>query len=61
MKTNRREFNVGLLGAVGALAVHPFQDRLRPLVNSLRLNQHISALAEIGKNPQGGVSRVAYT
>jgi beta-ureidopropionase / N-carbamoyl-L-amino-acid hydrolase len=61
VKINRREFNVGLLGAVGALAVHPFQDRLRPLVNGPRLNQHISALAEFGKNPQGGVSRVAYS
>src|SRR5215471_16050389 len=30
-------------------------------VNSQRIMQHLQALAEFGKNPQGGVSRVAYT
>ena len=30
-------------------------------VNGQRIMQHIQALAEFGKNPQGGVSRVAYT
>jgi beta-ureidopropionase / N-carbamoyl-L-amino-acid hydrolase len=30
-------------------------------VNGERLNQHLQALSEFGKNPQGGVSRVAYT
>lgn len=32
-----------------------------PLVNGTRLNQSIAQLAEIGKLPQGGVSRVAFT
>lgn len=30
-------------------------------VNGARLNQHIGELAEFGKNPQGGVSRLAYS
>jgi len=62
---NRRKFNFGLLGAAGAIAFRPF--RLRPFaqpqlrVNGARISEHISALAEFGKNPQGGVSRVAYS
>jgi beta-ureidopropionase / N-carbamoyl-L-amino-acid hydrolase len=32
-----------------------------PPVNGERLNAHITALSELGKNPQGGVSRVAYS
>ena len=35
------------------------QTRLR--VNGDRIMKHIHALAEFGKNPQGGVSRVAYS
>lgn len=30
-------------------------------VNGQRLDQHLKSLSEYGKNPQGGVSRVAYT
>ncbi|HEX9630051.1 MAG TPA: hypothetical protein VF961_08530, partial [Pyrinomonadaceae bacterium] len=30
-------------------------------VNGPRIVEHINALAEFGKNPQGGVSRVAYS
>jgi N-carbamoyl-L-amino-acid hydrolase len=30
-------------------------------VNGQRLVQHLKSLSEYGKNPQGGVSRVAYT
>lgn len=33
----------------------------QPRVNGPRIMQHLQALAEFGKNPQGGVSRVAYT
>ncbi|HYW74632.1 MAG TPA: M20 family metallo-hydrolase [Pyrinomonadaceae bacterium] len=60
---NRRQFNVGLLTTAGAIATRS-QRLLRqsPLrVNGARLNQHLAALAEFGKNPQGGVSRVAYS
>jgi beta-ureidopropionase / N-carbamoyl-L-amino-acid hydrolase len=30
-------------------------------VNGQRINQHLSALSQFGRNPQGGVSRVAYS
>lgn len=30
-------------------------------VNGARLNAHLTALSEFGKNPQGGVTRLAYT
>lgn len=60
---NRRDFNFSIFGAAGAIALHRFgparQTRLR--VNGARLNGHLKALAEFGKNPQGGVSRVAYS
>ena len=32
-----------------------------PRVNGARINAHLAALSEFGRNPQGGVSRVAYT
>ncbi|HWP55188.1 MAG TPA: M20 family metallo-hydrolase [Pyrinomonadaceae bacterium] len=60
---NRREFNYALLGTAGALALYrsglAAQPKLR--VNGARLNEHLKALSEFGKNPQGGVSRVAYS
>src|SRR5262252_5577065 len=34
-------------------------DSLR--VNGVRISQHLEALSEFGKNPQGGVSRLAYS
>src|SRR5262245_51604599 len=34
-------------------------DSLR--VNGARISQHLQALSEFGKNPQGGVSRLAYS
>ncbi|HEX6283440.1 MAG TPA: Zn-dependent hydrolase [Pyrinomonadaceae bacterium] len=60
MKINRREFNYGLAVSVGMLPLVSFQQaQLR--VNGQRIMEHILALAEFGKNPQGGVSRVAYS
>jgi len=61
MKLNRRQFSHGLLVGLGALSFRrlPFQTQLR--VNGQRIMDHIVALAEFGKNPQGGVSRVAYS
>src|ERR1044071_6061671 len=58
---NRREFTYGLALSVGTLSIHrlPFQGTVR--VNGQRIMDHIMALAEFGKNPQGGVSRVAYS
>jgi len=37
------------------------QASLPARVNAARINDHLSRLSEFGKNPQGGVSRVAYT
>ena len=62
MSINRRQFNFGLVGTAGLIALRPFetpQPQLR--VNGARIVEHINALAEFGKNPQGGVSRVAYS
>lgn len=63
----RREFAASILAA-GTAAAWPRGVRalavssLAPLrVNGERLNAHLAALAEFGKNPQGGVSRVAYS
>src|SRR5258706_11134792 len=61
---NRRQFNFGVMGLTVACALDPLatargSDLLR--VNGARLNEHLKALSEFGKNPQGGVSRVAYT
>jgi N-carbamoyl-L-amino-acid hydrolase len=61
MRINRRQFNHGLALSVGAFAFprFPLQSQLR--VHGKRIMDHIHALAEFGKNPQGGVSRVAYS
>ena len=60
---NRRQFNFSLMGTAAAVAFHRYavtaQPKLR--VNGARLNEHLAALAQFGKNPQGGVSRVAYS
>src|SRR5438105_11070730 len=63
---NRRRFNYGLIAITGVTVLR------NPLaiasgsapdwrVNGARLISHLNALAEFGKNPQGGVSRVAYS
>src|SRR5258705_13719798 len=58
---NRREFSLGLLGIAGTVMLRrrPVQTQLR--VNGPRIMEHLNSLAEFGKNPQGGVSRVAYS
>src|SRR5437870_2857528 len=58
---NRREFSLGLLAAAGAVALKPFSLQPQLRVNGTRLIEHLNALAEFGKNPQGGVSRLAYS
>ncbi|HET6933252.1 MAG TPA: hypothetical protein VFI72_00350, partial [Candidatus Angelobacter sp.] len=30
-------------------------------VNGARINQHLQELSKFGRNPQGGVSRIAYS
>lgn len=64
MPVNRRDFNYGLALSLGSLPLlrFPFQHPHHQLrVNGERLMQHIKGLAEFGTNPQGGVSRVAYS
>src|SRR5438045_7390116 len=62
---NRREFGFGLAAATATVVVtKPFTIARggAPLrVNGARVNQHLKELSEFGKNPQGGVSRVAYS
>jgi beta-ureidopropionase / N-carbamoyl-L-amino-acid hydrolase len=60
---NRRHFASSLLHAAAAIVIGP---RLpigasAPRVNGARLNGHLAELSQFGKNPQGGVSRVAYS
>ncbi len=66
---NRRQFNATFLSglAVGALPKPGFSRSAAGwlaapelMVNGDRLNAHLKALSEFGKNPEGGVSRVAY-
>ena len=55
-----KTIGVFLLGlCIGGSAAQAAQPPLR--VNGQRLVGHLEALSEFGKNPQGGVSRVAYT
>ena len=61
MNINRRQFNCGLIVSLGSLALYRFPSQSTIRVNGKRIMDHILALAEFGKNPQGGVSRVAYS
>lgn len=62
---NRRAFHRAVLTAMGAWSLDP--PRLWPAarsemgVNGARILEHLDALAEIGKTPEGGVRRVAYS
>lgn len=59
---NRREFNQRMLLGATALALPGAPTRQSNLrVNAERIHGHLAALAEFGKNPEGGVSRVAYS
>ena len=64
--TSRREFTRSSLAALGAVALGG-DWRARPRVandlrvNGDRINAHLAELAKFGANPQGGVSRVAYS
>jgi N-carbamoyl-L-amino-acid hydrolase len=62
---NRREFNTRMatLIGTGSLTGVPglFRRQGRPRVNGQRISRHLAELAQIGKNPQGGVSRLAYS
>ncbi len=58
---NRREFTTAALGTLAGVGAPIRFRQAAPRVDGARINAHLSALAEFGKNPQGGVSRVAYT
>ena len=61
MKTTRREFNYALLLSLSSLSLRQTGAQTQLRVNGDRIMKHIHALAEFGKNPQGGASRVAYS
>ena len=61
MKITRRQFNHGLVFSLGAVSFRGIHLQSPPRVNGKRIMDHIHALGEFGKNPQGGVSRVAYS
>lgn len=64
---NRREFTGVLAGAFAgsALDARPYGSIFRrlsvPSIDAARLNAHLKAISAFGANPQGGVSRVAYS
>lgn len=61
---NRREFNLALAGTTAGFVLNPRVIALGSnaiRVNGARLNKHLAELAEFGKNPQGGVTRLAYS
>ena len=62
---NRREFGATVLGTAAAAAFPGFpanwQQRAPLKVNGARLNARLAEISQFGANPQGGVSRVAYS
>lgn len=61
----RREFSRASLAALGAAALGSWRPLPAPYadvrVNGARLNAHLKELSKFGANPQGGVSRTAYS
>jgi N-carbamoyl-L-amino-acid hydrolase len=60
----RREFNSVLASSAAALLATPIaraQSAEKYTINSDRLRKSLEALSEYGRNPEGGVSRVAWT
>src|SRR5262245_3470496 len=62
---NRREFGARLLGSAfaGRMAALADLERLTQTagIDGGRLNSRLTALSKFGANPQGGVSRIAYS
>jgi len=58
---NRRKFNLGLVTTVAATLVKTTSGQPGLRVNGARIDAHLAALSEFGKNPQGGVTRLAYS
>jgi N-carbamoyl-L-amino-acid hydrolase len=60
---NRRDFTSTMFAGFATTLVRRRWPAPQPdlRVNGDRINAHLTALSEFGKNPQGGVSRVAYS
>ena len=59
---HRRDFTQSLVSGAAALAFpRPRAPQTALRVDGARINLHLTALSEFGKNPEGGVSRVAYS
>jgi len=58
---NRREFNRSLAGGIAAIGLPGWHPQTALRVNGARIVEHLTALSQFGKNPAGGVSRVAYS
>ena len=50
-----------MLAAAGGYVIAPLQTTSSLRVNGKRIVEHLTALSQFGKNPQGGVSRVAFS
>ncbi|MDH5315631.1 MAG: M20/M25/M40 family metallo-hydrolase, partial [Gemmatimonadota bacterium] len=59
---DRRRFASSSMAALGALAWwNPPLFQARTRVDGARINGHLETLSQYGRNPEGGVSRVAYS
>jgi N-carbamoyl-L-amino-acid hydrolase len=58
---NRREFNLNLLLAAGAVTLPLPQSPSALRVNGQRVNTHLAELSQFGKTPEGGTHRLAYS
>ena len=58
---NRRDFSLGLLAAVPAIAFRTVQSTSQLRVDGRRVNTHLKELAQFGKTAEGGTNRVAYS
>jgi beta-ureidopropionase / N-carbamoyl-L-amino-acid hydrolase len=57
----RREFNLSLLSGIAVIGLPGWRSQPSLRVNGARIVEHLTALSQFGKNPQGGVSRVAFS
>jgi len=58
---DRREFNLNLLCVAGAFALPATQSTSQLRVNGQRVNKHLAELSQLGKTPEGGTHRLAYS
>ena len=61
---NRRDFSSTLIGGLAAASWPRWRMESQPAslrVNGTRLNEHLTTLSQFGRNPQGGVTRLAYS